>query len=378
MDPPQFANFGKEKGSIDPPQPQQIIGNIDQILATDPPDVNQLKQLPDPSVCGVSIRSTGASQYGGRFHLQQIDDQHAQSSPHNRISPHRHSPIDQYDQTLSPNSVTGGNSLIRGGGYQQQQYQIQHSPIPVSGNRGSPSSPSNHSGRVRSPTSQPLPVYNNPDHAPSSSSNSPDEMLQHLRDKQMNNRRRRVWTTSEQYTGMQQQQHNAEVQVQGMMQHGSLPVNNTDRSTYAEIDDCDNSTISSLTMLNNLSSGLLWGNGNGETKQQPRRKKSTQRSDSMGFCCSFENIPEYIDLFGYPFQKYNFVLLLMVITALSIEEYGWWGIGLFLVSFTVYTLCKGPSYTNEEARGVEKEDLHHISNLEHGYGAHDVRRRHVL
>jgi len=36
MDPPQFA---KGKGSIDPPQPQQIIGNIDQIL-TDPPLLN--------------------------------------------------------------------------------------------------------------------------------------------------------------------------------------------------------------------------------------------------------------------------------------------------------------------------------------------------
>ena len=92
MDPPQFA---KGKGSIDPPQPnQQVIGNIDQIL-TDPPDVNQLKKLPDPSVCGVSIRSG----YDGRFHLQQIDDQHAQcqSSPHNRLSPNRHSPIVQYD-----------------------------------------------------------------------------------------------------------------------------------------------------------------------------------------------------------------------------------------------------------------------------------------
>lgn len=92
MDPPQFTNG---KGSIDPPQPQQIIGNIDQILA-DPPDVNQLKPLPDPSVCGVSMRSG----YGGRFHLQEIDDQHHQyaaqsSSPHNRISPHRHSPVVQ-------------------------------------------------------------------------------------------------------------------------------------------------------------------------------------------------------------------------------------------------------------------------------------------
>ena len=361
MDPPQFANG--RKGSIDPPQPnQQIIGNIDQIL-TDPPDVNQLKPLPDPSVCGVSIRSG----YGGRFHLQQIDDQHqyAQSSPHDRLSPHRHSPVVQYDQTLSPNSATG--SSLRGGGYQQQQYQIQQC---------SPSSPSNHSnGRVRSSTSQPLPIYNNPDHhnhtaTSSSSNNSPDEMLQHLRDKQMNNRRRRVWTTPEQhyhYHGMQLQKH----EVQGMNYDG-------DRNTYeyAEIDDCDNSTISSLTMLNNLSSGLLWGSG-GETKQQQRRKKSTQRSSSMGLCCSFKNIPEYIDLFGYPFQKYNFVLLIMVITVLSIEEYGWWGIGLFLVSFTTYTLCKGP-YTNE-ARGDAKEDLYNMqSNIEDGYGAHDVRRRHVL
>ena len=133
-------------------------------------------------------------------------------------------------------------------------------------------------------------------------------------------------------------------------------------------------------MLNNLSSGLLWGSG-GETKHPPRRKKSTQRSDRMGLCCSFKkNIPEYVDLFGYPFQKYNFVLLIMVITVLSIEEYGWWGIGLFLVSFTTYTLCKRPSYyTSEEARGVAKEDLYNMtSTLEDGYGAHDVRRRRVL
>jgi len=158
------------------------------------------------------------------------------------------------------------------------------------------------------------------------------------------------------------------------MQHG--PGNNNDRNKYAELaDDCDNSTISSLTMLNNLSSGLLWGTG--ETKQQQRRKKSTQRSSSMGLCCSFKDIPEYIDLFGYPFQKYNFVLLIMVITVLSIEEWGFWGTGLFLVSFTVYTLCKGPSYASE-ARGVAKEDLHRIANIEDGYGTHDVRRRHVL
>lgn len=191
-------------------------------------------------------------------------------------------------------------------------------------------------------------------------------MLQHLRNKQMNNRRRRVYQTTPDLHHYSMQQHEG----QGM-QHGSLPLpgNNTDRNTYAEIDDCDNSTISSLTMLNNLSSGLLWGNG--ETKQQSRRKRSMQRS-SMGLCCSFKNIPEYIDLFGYPFQKYNFVLLIMVITVLSIEEYGWWGIGLFLVSFTTYTLCKGPSYTNEVKR-VAKEDL------EDGYGAAcDVRRRHVL
>jgi len=344
MDPPQFAHYGK--GSIDPQPTQQVIGNIDQIL-TDPPDVNQLKHLPDPSVCGVSIRSG----YGGRFHLQQIDDQHAQSSPHNRLSPNRHSPVVQYDhQSLSPNSVTGDRSL-RGGGYTQQQYQFQNSPI-------------------RSPKSNPLPIYNNPpahhNHTAHSTDNSsPDEMLQHLWNKQMNNRRRRVYqTTPEQHC-----------EGQGM-QHG--PGNNTDRNTYAEVDDCDNSTISSLTMLNNLSSGLLWGSG--ETKQQPRRKRLTQRSSgTMGLYCSFKNIPEYIDLFGYPFQKYNFVLLLMVITVLSIEEYGWWGIGLFLVSFTTYTLCKGPSYTSEVVRGTAKEDLHRIANIEDGYGAAcDVRRRHVL
>ena len=115
----------------------------------------------------------------------------------------------------------------------------------------------------------------------------------------------------------------------------------------------------------------------GETKKS-RRKRSTQRSDSMGLCCSFKNIPEYVDLFGYPFQKYNFVLLIMVITVLSFEEYGWWGIGLFLVSFTTYTLCKGPSYTSEVVRGVVKEDLMPNAHLEDGYGAHDVRRRHVL
>jgi len=358
MDPPQYAN---EKGSIDPPQPQQIIGNIDQIL-TDPPNVNQLKTLPDPSVCGVSIRSG----YGGRFHLQQIDDQHrvAQSSPTHRLSPSRYAPpVVQYNhQTLSPNSLSG--SSLQRGGYQRQQYQPHHSPIPVSGN-------SNHSGRVRSPISQPIPIYNNPDHHNhtdhSTDNSSPDDMLQHLRNKQMNNRRRRVWTTPKQH-----------YEGQGLMHHGSLPGDNTERNTYAEIDDCDNSTISSLTMLNNLSSGLLWGNG--DTKQQQRRKRSTQRSDSLGLCCSFRNIPEYIDLFGYPFQKYNFVLLIMVITVLSIEEYGWWGIGLFLVSFTAYTLCKGPSYTNEVVRGAAKEDLYNVtSSLEDGYGtACDVRRRHVL